>query len=91
MSTQKNFRNTLLKRKEIEMLVDSISNPGFQKATELVAAETKAAPETIALKAVRGNFGTHQFLIEAFVYDSVQDKDLIEPKKKVKKAPEVGN
>ena len=87
-TTTKQFHNTILKRKEIELSVESPSNPGFQKAAEMVASELKVAPETVALKAVRGNFGTNTFLIEAFVYESQEDKEKTEPKKKVKKEAE---
>ncbi|MEK6825840.1 MAG: hypothetical protein AABY00_03575 [Nanoarchaeota archaeon] len=86
--TVKQIHNTLFKRKEIEYTIEADSNPGFAKATELVATELKVAPETVALKAVRGNFGTNTFLIEAFVYNSQADKEKTEPKKKVKKEAE---
>lgn len=88
--TLKQFQNSILKRNEIEYTIEAQSNPGFQKATELIAAELKVAPDTIALKAVRGNFGTNTFLIEAFIYDTAQDKERIEPKKKMKKEKTVG-
>ena len=83
--TIKQSHNSILKRKEIEYTIEAPSNPGFQKASELVAEKLKASPDTIVLKAVRGNFGTNTFLIEAFVYDSAQDKERIEPKRKSRK------
>lgn len=86
--TLNQFKNSLLKRTEIEYLVEASQNPGFQKATELVSEKLKVQPENIAIKAVRGNFGKNQFIIEAFVYESVADKEKIEPKKKEKKKAE---
>ncbi len=88
MNILKQTNNPILKRKEIEATMESSSNPGFQKVTQLLAEELKAPAETIVLRAVRGNFGTNQFLIEAFIYENVQDKERIEPKKKVKKKVE---
>ncbi|MBM3233453.1 hypothetical protein FJZ18_04795 [Candidatus Pacearchaeota archaeon] len=86
--TLNQFKNSILKRIEIEYIVEAPQNPGFQKATEMVSDKLKAPSENIAIKAVRGNFGKNQFLIEAFVYESASDKERIEPKKKEKKKVE---
>ena len=86
--TLNQFKNSILKRTEVEYTVEALQNPGFQKATEMVSDKLKATKENIAIKAVRGKFGKNQFLIEAFVYDSLADKEKIEPKKKMKKTKE---
>ena len=80
------IKNNLLKRREVKVLVESESNPGFSKAMSMISAQFKAKEEAIVVKAVKSKFGRNTFLIDAFIYDSVKDREFIEPKKKVKKA-----
>jgi ribosomal protein S24E len=77
--------NSLLHRKEILVLEDFESNPGFVKAKEFVAEHYKVNQDCIVILAVRGGFGTSSFSIEARVYDSSENKIAIEPKPRVKK------
>lgn len=86
MNTIKDFRNDLLKRREIKILINSESNPGFANAVKLVAEGCKAEPERVVVKNLKSKFGRNTFLLDSFVYDSVADKERIEPKVKVKKA-----
>lgn len=79
-------KNELLKRKEIIASLPSDSNPGFENSKQHISDKFKAQLENIAIKSVRNNFGTNNFLIEAFIYESVKDKERIEPKAKAKKA-----
>ncbi|MEK6928946.1 MAG: hypothetical protein AABW65_03260 [Nanoarchaeota archaeon] len=81
----KDIRNNLLKRKEIQFKINSNSNPGFSNSLKIIAEKFKAKEENIVIKAVRNKFGENNFLIDAFIYDSVQDKEKIEPKIKIKK------
>lgn len=85
MKTQTDLKNNLLKRREIKLIVDSSGNPGFASALNMVAQQIKAPEENIVVKNVKGKFGRDTFLIDAFVYDSVKDKESIEPRVKVKK------
>lgn len=78
-------KNKLLKRDEITASLVEQSNPGFAKARTLLAEALKVAEERIALRAVRSHFGSNEFTIEAYVYDSVADKERIEPKPKAPK------
>ncbi|MEK6850500.1 MAG: hypothetical protein AABX85_02915 [Nanoarchaeota archaeon] len=80
------FRNDLLKRREVKVIVESQSNLGFQNSLSTTAQQFKAKEEVIVVKAVKSKFGRNTFLIEAYIYDSVKDKDSIEPRKKIKKA-----
>lgn len=80
------FRNDLLKRREVKVIVESQSNIGFQNSLATTAQQFKAKEEAIVVKAVKSKFGRNTFLIEAYIYDSVKDKDSIEPRKKIKKA-----
>ncbi len=83
MKIVKKFRNKLLKRDEITAELVEQTNPGFNKARLLVATTLKVTEDLIALKAVRSKFGSHEFTIDAFVYDTAADKQRIEPQVKV--------
>ena len=86
MEIKKNFRNDLLKRKEILFVVEKDSNPGFEGVKQIAVDNFKTEAENVAVKFVKNNFGTHEFLVEVFVYDSKSDKERVEPKVKVKAA-----
>lgn len=85
MEIVKEHKNTLLKRKEVVFTLKSDANPGFENAKKAIGEKMKVADETIAVKYVKNNFGTHSFTVEAFVYDTKEDKEKIEPKPKAKK------
>ena len=79
------IKNNLLKRREVKIVVESISNPGITNAADMIAKQFKADENTIIVKTLKSKFGRNTFLIDAYIYDSVKDKEYIEPKKKVKK------
>jgi len=81
----KDFRNDLLKRREVQLIVNMNGNPGIQNSTNMVVDHFKSQEDKIVIKAVKGKFGRDTFLIDAFIYDSADQKNMIEPKKKVKK------
>lgn len=81
----KDFRNEMLKRREVEMVIESVGNPGVVGASQQVAKHFKTEEENIALKSVKGSFGSRKFDVVANIYDSVEAKHMIEPKKKEKK------
>lgn len=85
------IKNSLLKRREIKIIIESPSNPGFQYSSKMIAEKYKAPEENVVVKAVKSKFGRNTFLIDAFIYDSVKDKNFIEPKKKEKKKAEGAN
>ncbi len=85
MKTIKDFRNELLKRKEIVFSIDAISNPGFTKMREECAKYFNAEIERVVVRNVSNKFGSKEFFIEAFIYDSAKDKEKIEQKPKPKK------
>lgn len=78
-------KNNLLNRKEIKIIVEAGKNPSFAEAEELIAKEFKAVKENIAVKAIKGKFGRNTFLINAFIYDSIQAKEKLEKKREKKK------
>jgi len=85
MNIIKDFRNDLLKRKEIKVVVPFEKNPGLEKAAEIISENFNVNKEVIAIKALKSKFGRDTFLIESFIYDSVKDMERVEPKLKVKK------
>ncbi len=85
MKIIKEINNVLLHRKEVLVLKDFESNPGIAKTTEFVADHYKVSPDCIVIIAIRGGFGSSSFSIEARVYDSLEHKNSIEPKPRVKK------
>lgn len=79
--------NFLLNRKEMRFVAESDKTPSLQEAMVIVSSNTKASPDVIAIKLVKGKFGRNTFLIEANVYKNKEDRDKFEPKKKEKKQP----
>lgn len=77
--------NALMKRREVVITLEHASNPGFAHATTLIAQHFKVGEEHVVVRAIRGHFGSHVYLIEAFVYDSAEARSEIEPKAKEKK------
>jgi len=55
---------------------------------EIIGDTFKVKDEMIVVKKVKGKFGRDTFLVDALIYDSVKEKDRIEPKIKVKKSAE---
>jgi len=78
-------KNELLKRREILVALESESNPGLENSKKSLAEKFKAEFDSIAVKHIKNNFGTNEFLIEAFIYESQADKEKIEPRIKPKK------
>ncbi|MEK6824564.1 MAG: hypothetical protein AABY02_01800 [Nanoarchaeota archaeon] len=78
--------NKLLKRREIVLNLEQTSSPAHAHVLELVASHFKVAPEQVAVKKIGSHYGSHHFTIEAFVYDSPELKQQIEPRVKAKKA-----
>jgi ribosomal protein S24E len=91
MKIFKDFRNELLKRREVQFMIASDKNPGLDYAKNLLAEKFNLSNEHVVIKTLNNNFGANDFLIEAFVYDSQEDKLKIEPKQKVKGAKQDGN
>jgi len=81
-------QNVLLKRREVKLIVESEKNPTMEGSCKLLAEHFKTTEENIAVKEIRGKFGRKTFLIEANIYNSKEDKDKTEPKKKAKKGQE---
>ena len=85
MKITSKLHNKMLKRQEIEGTISGEKNPGFESVKNDIANDLNANSDMIVVKEVMGSFGKHEFKIKAFIYESVKDKEMIEPKKKVKK------
>lgn len=85
MNILKDSKNSLLKRREIEMSIDSSGNPGAAKVVELIAEKFKVTPENVAVQNIHSRFGTQSFVASVFVYESQEERKRIEPKIKIKK------
>ncbi len=80
-----NSYNSLLHRHDVVAKKDYASNPGLVVVKEDVAKHFKTSVDCVVVNAVRGSFGSSEFIIEARVYDSAEKLVAIEPKLKVKK------
>ena len=85
MNVLKEFENNLLKRNEVLVSEEYEVNPGIEKVTEEISKKFNADKEQIVVRRIISEFGKHLFKIEAFIYDSVEDKLKVEPKPKEKK------
>ena len=90
MNILKDTKNDLLKRRELKLVINAGKNPGFAESLKTIAEKFKANEENIVVREVKSKFGRDTFLIDAYIYDTVQDKERTEPKKKVKKQAEGG-
>ena len=74
--------NDLFNRKEVKgMLVANIS-PSREQILEVLSKKFSKPKENIKIKGIHGKFGSNEFNIEANIYESQQDKDSVELKKK---------
>ncbi|MBS3084263.1 hypothetical protein J4423_05640 [Candidatus Pacearchaeota archaeon] len=80
-----NSYNSLLHRHDIIAKKSYASNPGLTVVKEDVAKHFNKSVDCVVINAVRGNFGSSEFIIEASVYDSAEKLAAVEPKLKVKK------
>ncbi|MBS3079661.1 hypothetical protein J4218_06065 [Candidatus Pacearchaeota archaeon] len=70
MDIKKDFKNELLKRREVSFVVESDKNPSFVDMKKLASEEFKKPEENIDVYGIQGKFGRNTFLVKAYVYDS---------------------
>jgi len=80
--------NPLFNRKEIEASISAEVTPDKQSVKKLISEKLSIVPEAIKLKGIHGKFGSRNFTVKANVYDSIEDKEKIEPKSKKEKEEE---
>ena len=79
------FKNVLLERTEHVLHLESESAPSKTEVSKTLAKELGADESLIVVKQISNHFGTHDFKVRAFVYDSLETMKKIEPRVKVKK------
>jgi len=85
MEVINDFKNKLLNRREVKTVLVGESNPGYEGATKALADKFKAKDDTIVVRRVLSQFGSDTFLLEAFIYDTLEHKERVEQKPKAKK------
>jgi len=79
--------NQLFKRKEIKAALESETTPSRNHVLELLSKKFETPKENIKIKGIKGNFGVKNFSIEANIYPSEEEKDMVELKKKKETRP----
>ncbi len=79
--------NLLFNRKEVKATIESEKTPSHVEILELLSKKFNSSPENIKIKKIGGNFGVKNFSIEANIYNSKEEKDIVELKKKKEVAP----
>ena len=71
------FDNSLLRRKEVKVRIESDVTPSRVECIKILAKEFACSEDCIHILRISGNFGTKTFTIVAHIYDSKKDKDEI--------------
>ena len=74
--------NPLFKRKEVKATLESEITPNRAHVLDLLSKKFAVSPENVKIKGINGNFGAKKFSIEANIYHSKEEKDIVEIKKK---------
>jgi ribosomal protein S24E len=89
METKKDIKNTLLKRREIQIVSEFDKTPSFAETSKMLADEFKASEDQIMVETIKGKFGRKTFLISASIYETKELKD--EAVKRLTKAKKEAN
>lgn len=81
-------KNDLFGRKEFEISLESNTSPSHEEVQKLVSEKVSSPVENLAIKKIGNRFGSNNFLVKVFVYDSEEQKNKIEPKPKAAKKKE---
>lgn len=82
--------NLLFGRKEIKAVIESEKTPNRTQVLELLSKKFSASPESIKILGIKGSFGVKKFGIEANIYQSKEEKEMVELKKKKEELPKTG-
>lgn len=74
--------NKLFKRNEITGSIESETSPSRLSVLESLSKKFSVPVENIKIKKIKGNFGTNKFDLEANIYTSTDEKNIVEIKKK---------
>jgi len=76
------IKNPLFKRKEVIFQIESNITPSRADISELISKKFSTDENKVKIKRIIGKFGSKIFSISAFLYDSKEEKDALERKKK---------
>ena len=85
MKTLSDNRNELFGRQEAVFELESDSNPSYDDVRKKISEIKKKPEDNIDVFSVKGRFGSKNFVINAFVYDSADKKNEMVELKKTKK------
>lgn len=74
--------NPLFNRKEIQLSAESEVTPSYVDLTKLLIEKFSSSAEKIKIKEILGKFGSKEFNLRVFIYDSKEDKEAVEKKSK---------
>jgi len=78
MEIKLDIRNDLFKRNEIKAELEAEKNPGFDEVRKMISEKIKKSEDSVDVYGIKGGFGSNNFIINAYVYDSKEDKDKAE-------------
>ena len=78
-------QNELFKRKEVVAEVDAEVTPSKVEVEKLISEKFSTTPENMFIKNIKGKFGSKTFRIVMNIYNSKEEKQSIEFRKKKEK------
>ena len=75
-------QNPLFDRKEIKAEIEAEITPNREGVLKMLSEKFSIKQENIKIKSILGKFGSRIFTIQANIYNSKQEKDKMEIKKK---------
>ncbi|MEK6889364.1 MAG: hypothetical protein AABW80_04630 [Nanoarchaeota archaeon] len=82
---RKEIHNKLLNRKEVELELESESNPGIAKCRADIAKHFKSEENLVVIKRLLSHFGKNNFVVEAYIYKDEANMKAVEMPAKKKK------
>lgn len=80
--------NKLFNRKEIKFNIEAEITPNHVEVEKFISEKFSVQSEVIKIRGIHGRFGSKIFTITANIYESIENKEDVEPKKKGKIAEE---
>jgi ribosomal protein S24E len=75
METSFENDNKLMKRKELRLHLVSEKNPGFEEISKKISEKYSVPQDQIVVYSVKNSFGSNKFNVEAYIYNSKEDKE----------------
>ena len=82
-------KNPLFAREELIFEIEQLKTPSFAEVEEILNEKLKIDKKAVAIKEIKGLFGSRRFKVKAFLYESSVEKEKVEPKMKLKKTGEL--